>query len=520
VTEHFRDAFAALCRVHARRPALIDAESGEALTFEAVLDGAARVGGHLRALGAGPGDFVFSLLPNSIEQALVILGSLWSGVDLCPILPQSADDEILAFARIAGPTLMLVPAGDDRAGRLLDRCPGLAASEVALDGSFVRGLQGVPRLLAPAERTGNLTLFSSGTTGTPKAIYLNGDRHWAAAAAWRRVHEFLDEDSRFLDALPMAYNAGILNLLLIPLSCGGSTVIAESFGARLVLRFWAVVRKHDVSTLWFNPTMLRMLSGVHRESGAWRAASSRAAAAFLGMAPIAIEEKERFESALGLRLLENFALTETQFLTSETVEDRSPREPGSVGRVLPWVEVREKGPRAAGGAELEVRTPFLFEGYLAEGRQIARVVSADGYFTTGDVGHVRDDGRLFLSGRTRDIVKKGGLLVAFGELENLARSHPLVVDAEGVGVADRFYGENVVLCLRVAPDAAVRVVADEVKDLFRRRLARYKMPRAFVVVEDFPRTVSGKVIRRELLARLKRNEGLLYCDPGLDRESL
>jgi acyl-CoA synthetase (AMP-forming)/AMP-acid ligase II len=224
----------------------------------------------------------------------------------------------------------------------------------------------------------------------------------------------------------------------------------------------------------------------------------------VGTAPVELEIKTQFESVFGIPVLENFALSETTFFTCETMDARNTRSEGSVGGVLPWAELRflpyrsEEDDAGETPTEILVKTPFLFVGYLREGGVVERQLDPDGFFATGDLGWLDERGQLRITGRRRDIVKKGGYFVSLREIEVLACQHAAVEEAAAVGVPHAVYGEDLILYVRLN-DAANEKLAD-VSQWLRANLVKYKWPERFVAVEDFPRTPSGK-IRKHLLAR-------------------
>jgi acyl-CoA synthetase (AMP-forming)/AMP-acid ligase II len=363
---------------------------------------------------------------------------------------------------------------------------------ITVDGNLTRYTERVGGYSPSSTQAGRLLLFTSGTTSNRKAIVLNGDRLWSSAVAWAEFHSLLGAESRFYNILPMSYLGGLFNTGLIPLACRGSAVLSDAFSRLMALKFWREVKEYGVNTLWLTPTMLRSLMSLHARD--IDIASTWVRIAFLGMAPIGLAEKKLFEETFGIPLLENFALSETTFLTSEEFKIRLKREPGSVGRVLPWVILR-LNPLSGDPtkAEIEVKTPFLLEGYLDSDGEVRLPLTADGFFRTGDLGEFGGDGLLLLKGRCKDIIKKGGYLVSLRELEEIAEGHPLVKEAAAVGVPHEFYGEAPVLCVELTQGASSSLDAlSDLRELLRIRLAQFKWPDEIVVVEVFPRTESGK----------------------------
>ena len=508
----FREELERLCDEQPHARAWLDAKTGRVWTYGALLKAVRGLGALLAEAGVRPGDRVSSLLPNSIEQLTVFLAALWAGFDFCPISPLSTAEEACRFARMCRSAITLVPPGLDRglAEQLAAATTTHRLLPVTLDGDLTRyiGRDVPPDATTPA-RGGKIILFTSGTTHDPKAIVLDGDRLWSSGRAWAVHHPSLDGEARFYNVFPMSYLGGLFNLGLIPLACHGSVVIADAFSAASVLNFWREVEEHGVNTLWLAPTMLRALLSLHKPGAPVERIRRQVRTCFLGMAPVALDEKERFERTFGLSLLENFALSETTFLTSEQGQDPALRTPGSVGRLLPWVTVRLQ-PVADASAEIEVQTPFLFDGYLDGEGRVHRPLTADGFFQTGDLGAQDAQGGLVLQGRLKEIVKKGGYLILLRDLEEVVQGHPAVTEAAAIGVAHEFYGESPVLCVRLARSvAAPRPVLQDLKMLVVGRLAKFKWPSEIIAMDAFPKTENGKIQKRFLVQRVGSRAGVV-----------
>jgi acyl-CoA synthetase (AMP-forming)/AMP-acid ligase II len=459
-----------------------------------------------REHGLVPGDAVLSLLPTSTDGILAFLAAAHGGYSFAPLPAEAVPEEAVRAVRLIAPKLCLISAM--AADPVVDalREAGLPVVRVTLDGS----LAWLPPIAAPlpAEpaKGGRLYLATSGSTGEPKAIVLDVDRLWSSGKAFASRHRFLDRTSRFLNILPISYLGGLFNLCLVPMASGGSFVIAESFSGRSLLSFWQQVEQFDITVLWLVPTILRGLLAIADRTSRHRVSPpKRVRACFLGTAPIDLATKTRFEEVFGIPLLENFALSETTFFTSEFLDDGMPREEGSVGTLLPYVTLRiyplegaEATETGTAPGEIAVRTPFLFLGYLQPDGSLQLPLDDEGYFRTGDVGHLSENGVLAIDGRLRDVIKKGGYFIALREIELLAERHEAVREAAAVAIPHDFYGESFQLLVIPKEGRADADVVPELGAWLRERLVRYKWPDKIEAVGEFPRTSSGKV-RKKLL---------------------
>jgi acyl-CoA synthetase (AMP-forming)/AMP-acid ligase II len=480
--------------------AAIDALTNQTFTYAQLDVLVRRTQAMLAGLGLGPGRILVSMLPNGIEALLVFLAAARMGVFLAPISVLASPREVVAWSKAVRADMILVT--DPRPAEVVEALTseGLPITGIAADGTLP--LPSKPAPVRSGAGGGRIYLQTSGTTGTPKVIVIDVDRLWSAACAWVDHHPFLDNDTRFLNYLPVAYLGGLFNLCLIPLAAGGSFVVTETFSGTSLLNFWSDVERFDVNTVWLVPTILRGLLTLHeRTSGKHERAYRMIRGAFIGTAILDRETKEKGERAFGFRMLENFALSETTFITSETAAAAGSTR--GVGRVLPYVEMRLSPVGAGEGLalgtrEILVRSPYLFLGYLRPNGEIDPNRDPEGFFATGDLGRMGEDGEtLLLEGRIRDIVKKGGYLISLNEVETVAAQHPAVVEASAVGVPHEFYGEDVALFVRFREDAGEDTVGS-LRIWLSENLAKFKWPTRITAVEALPRTASGKVEKFKL----------------------
>lgn len=506
----FQKDFQALCQEKNGRRALMDSKTSRVWTYGVLFKHIVGFSAFLKQQGVKPGERIFSILPNGVEQLVAFLAALWSGVDFCPISPLSTANEVSCFANMTNCVTGLVPEGiaADLAGKLSSVVSNRKLLPITIDGDLSR-YEGKFVSNETESRAGKLIIFTSGTTSSPKALVLNGDRLWSAAKAWIQFHPFLTEESRFYNVLPMSYLGGLFNLGLIPFACEGSVVLADAFSGVSALRFFKEIEQYGVNILWFAPTMLRVLSSLYKNKEVWQKACRDMQAAFLGMAPIALAEKEAFEEKLGIKLLENYALSETTFITSETLDSVSKRVPGSVGEILPWVEAKLEKSEEEGLEEIKVKTPFLLEAYLAGKTERKPTLTSEGFFATGDLGIMEKECQLLVKGRSKEIVKKGGYLVLLRDLEEIAGGHPAVSEAVAFRTEHPFYGETPILCLQIEKGGSTQAILEGVKNALIKNIAKFKWPSQIIVMQSFPRTDSGKVKRQALEDCVNQKKGIL-----------
>jgi acyl-CoA synthetase (AMP-forming)/AMP-acid ligase II len=446
----------------------------------------------LEGLGIVSGARIGALLPNSIEMLVLFLSCLRGGYGFAPLAVDSTKPETANWSRLLRPWLCI---HDESAPRgILEGLDETGAQKIpiSIDGrfSFLSDEKSSRRM------PGSLLFFyTSGTTGAPKAIVINGDTLWSSGHAFARNHGF-DFNRRFCiwNYLPHSYIAGLYNMALIPMSVGGTVIVDDAFGAKTFLGFWQTVKRFRINVLWFIPTIVRGILALDDKGGEPCGYGTLVDKAFIGTAPIDLSTKRGFEKRYGIPLMENFALSETLFITSEFDGEDEFRQEGSVGRCLPEVKIRlipvdDDG--NDGLFEILVDSPYLAEGYLGLDGRI-KLDLQDGFFPTGDLGYLDSNGRLVLTGRRREIIKKGGYLVALREIEVLALSHPGVVETAAVAITHPFYGESYNLWIKLKTGEPVMRLT-EIRSYIFNSLARHKWPQDVILLETFPVTRSGKI---------------------------
>ncbi|MDA4844392.1 class I adenylate-forming enzyme family protein [Hoeflea poritis] len=341
-------------------------------------------------------------------------------------------------------------------------------------------------------------LFSSGTTGQPKAIVHTAATidalHRTLLATWR-----LSPADRVLAALPFHTIYGLLFSAGSALYAGAALVLLERFKPRDAL---LAIETHQVTTAAFVPAMALMILNLD-DRDAFDLSSLRAL--YTASAPISEHDIARFEAYSGAPLISNYGLTEIPGAAVERADTL--HHPGSVGQLSPGFEaVARDGngmPLPSGKTgEITLRGPTLMAGYLDDPEQTARRVR-DGWIYTQDIGHVDADGRVFLSGRMSDMIIRGGLNISPLEIEAVLSSHDAVSEAAVVGAPDRVLGQVVVACIVPSPAADRSTIFDTLMTHCRQFLSAPKVPVAIHLLDALPRNAGGKVLRKELAQRLE-----------------
>jgi acyl-CoA synthetase len=484
---------------------------------------ARRLAGGLRRCGVGPGDRVAFQLPNWHEAAFAFWGVSMLGATLVPVVHFYGPKE-LAFILRQSEARVFVTA--DRFGHL-DYLAGLDAIRPSLDSlETVVSVPFDPRSGAPAGRDeipfGSLLeaepirepqpvdpgdpaliAYTSGTTAEPKGVV---HTHRSLLAEVRHITGISSPDERSsLMGAPVGHAIGMLGGLFGPLASGRSINLTDVWEPRRVLAYMAE------GDLCFSGGATYFLTSLIDAAEGRPEHLDRMRFAGLGGAPVpaAVSESAR---DLGITVMRSYGSTEHPSVTGSSYEDPEEKRLLTDGRPLPGVELAildESGCRAAPGAPgvIHTRGPDLFAGYT-DPVLTDRAFDADGWYSTGDVGVLDDDGYLRITDRVQDVIIRGGENISAAEVEELLMRMPGVAEAAVVAAPDERLGEHACAFIVLRPRAAEIGLGEIRAHLGAEGLARQKWPEEVRTVSELPRTPSSKVKKFELRARLRTERGL------------
>lgn len=319
--------------------------------------------------------------------------------------------------------------------------------------------------------------FTSGTTGNPKGVPLTHGNISAGIAAIAAAWEWKPADV-LVSALPLFHVHGLLVALAASLAVGGHIVLLDGFNPQHVV---AAIERHSATMFFAVPTMWWRLDEANLVGrlGSLRMTTS-------GSAALDRQLFSRLTSALGSPPIERYGMSETLMLTTNPLHAH--RKAGSVGLPFPGVELR-----IVDSGEVLVRGRSVISRYLHG--ESAESFGPDGWFHTGDIGYLDDDGYLFLTARTSDVIITGGHNVAPRDVEDVIRQDPRVHDVAVIGIPDPEWGQRVAAV--VVPQAAAGAQQD-LEQLCRAQLANFRRPREWRFVDSLPRTPLGKVQRSRI----------------------
>jgi malonyl-CoA/methylmalonyl-CoA synthetase len=468
---------------------------GPVLTYDDLDRRSAELAGVLVAAGAQAGDRVVVQVDKSPDAVALYLACLRAGLVHVPLNTAYTPLEVSSFLVDAAPRVLVCRPGSE--GSLAGAASGVGAALHTLgasgDGTLAERARAVAPFDAVVERDPDdpaAMLYTSGTTGRSKGAVSTHRNLASNALALHEVWGFGPDDV-LLHALPVFHVHGLFVALHCAFLDGCEVIFLPRFDAAAVLRHLT-----EATVLMGVPTFYSRLLDIE---GFGRDDCRTIRLFTCGSAPLTETVFNRFTERTGHVICERYGMTEAGIITSNPL--RGERIAGTVGYALPGVELRVVGddgtPLPPGSAGIvEARGPGVFAGYWNEPGKTAEALGPDGFLHTGDVGTLAADGRLTLAGRASDLIISGGYNIYPKEIELVLDEVPGVVESAVVGLPDADLGEIVAAFVVPAPGSGVD--ESHLAAAVDGRLARFKHPRRYLIVDDLPRNAMGKVQKAEL----------------------
>lgn len=422
-------------------------------------------------------------LRHEVESAMAHLGSVRKLVMISDERSVSGAENLLAFGQGE-----LSAGSEDRLEPVLRL---LSSSRDALD--FLSKL--APSVvLAPQANDDCLIVYTSGTTGKPKGAVLSfGGVSYTLDSYPTRFP--LSKADRMLAMLPFCHLYGLLVALVGSIKAGCPLVVMRHFDAETALD---LIEAEKITVLSAVPAMYQFIC-LAQAKRARDISSLRLVTC--GAAALPRQLHERVEAELGVPVLEGYALTESTVIA--TLNPLETRKFSSVGPAFPGGKIvclDESGKILSSGAEnvgeVCLAGPHIMKGYFRNPEATSECFQ-DGWFHTGDLGYLDEDGYLYIVGRKKELIVRGGMNIYPREIEDVLHKHPAVADAAVVGIPDQFMGERVKAY--VVLKAGASITTESLKEYVAERLAEYKVPRLIEFIDCLPRNSTGKVLKRLLV---------------------
>ncbi|HTD89612.1 MAG TPA: AMP-binding protein [Burkholderiales bacterium] len=480
-------------------PYVIAPESGAILTYAQLQRDSIQLAAVLFNHGLHKGDKVALMLHNSYQTARLLIGVMYAGFMAAP-LNLLAQRSQLTYV-LDHSDSKLVFTSEELAPRVREALTGVSRTIEVIainpDATAIFETQAEPALPDVNEDDDALLMYTSGTTGKPKGCVLSNRSVVAGGEFTSSAHQLATHD-RVLCAMPLYHINGQIVTTVAPLVHGGSVVMPHRFSAS---SYWELVIEHQCTWINVVPTIIAYLlnSDDPRDRGL---DISRVRFCRSASAPLPPQQHRAFEAKFGIGIIETFGMTETNAPCFTNPYDRARRKIGSPGQAY-GNEAKVTNPQT--GLDLPPNTPgeLMIRGdnvmteYYKDPQATAQTLEPDGWMHTGDVGYLDEDGFVFVTGRIKELIIKGGENIAPREIDEALLKHPAVLEAAAVGIPDANYGQEIMACVVLKPGACCTL--DELNAFSLNELGKYKTPKVIKFVDALPKGPSGKVQRLKLL---------------------
>ncbi|MBL1098478.1 long-chain-fatty-acid--CoA ligase [Streptomyces coffeae] len=468
------------------------------LTYAQLNDASARLTTLLQTKGVRAGDRVALVMPNVPHFPVAYYGILRAGGVVVPMNPLFKAREIAFTLRDSGARIVLASS------HVADEVASAAAAAgveclVTEPTSFDTLVQASDPILGVVDRADDDTaviLYTSGTTGTPKGAELTHRNLMTNAATTAETLLHVGPNDVLFGGLPLFHAFGQTCALNTAIAAGATLTLLPRFEPGRALE---IMRRDRVTVFLGVPTMYTALlhHGIPDGYG-----PSRLRLAVSGGASLPVEVLHGFEREFDVTVLEGYGLSETSPVAAFNPPDR-PRKAGSIGLPIRGVELgliaddgTTVGPDEVG--EITIRGENVMKGYWNRPDATAEAIR-DGWFHSGDLARVDEDGYYFIVDRKKDLIIRGGYNVYPREIEEVLYEHPAVAEAAVVGVPHEIHGEEVAAVVTLRDGA--QTTTGQIRDYVKQRVAAYKYPRIVTFTDGLPKGATGKILKREIIVQ-------------------
>jgi long-chain acyl-CoA synthetase len=467
------------------------------LSYAELREAAGQLNTLLAAAGVQPGDRVGIMLPNVPAFPIAFYGALAAGAVVVPMNPLFKSREVGYYLSDSGAKVLIAwhaVAGEAAKGAA-DAGTEVLVAETADLAGLLAGHAPAAGVSSRGDADDAVILYTSGTTGKPKGAQLTHANMTSNADVVARTLLQNGTDDVTMGCLPLFHVFGLTCGLNATVAAGGTLTLLPRFdGARAL----EIIARDAVTIFEGVPTMYAAM--LHSPDGdPAQAATLRTCIS--GGASLPLEILRGFEEKFGCVILEGYGLSETSPVASFNLPDRA-RKPGSIGVPVEDVQMRlvdEAGePSPAGDiGEIAIKGPNVMKGYLGKPEATAEAIT-DGWFRTGDLAKVDEDGYFYIVDRKKDLIIRGGYNVYPREIEEVLHEHPAVAEVAVIGMPHPDLGEEIGAAVALKPGASA--TPDELRAFARDKVAAYKYPRHVWLVDELPKGPTGKILRREVTA--------------------
>ncbi len=475
--------------------------AGATISYGDFITLASRFAHVLTDLGVSPGDRLLVHVQKSPEALALYAACIQAGIVYLPLNIAYTVHELAYFIEDSKAALVVCDEKNQPVLSANAKNSGIKLETLNQNGngSLSEKAKGMPHTFPIMERGMDdlaVILYTSGTTGYPKGAMLTQGNLLSNARTLKEIWQF-DSQDVLLHALPLFHSHGLFVATNVSLLAGGSMIFLPKFDLDEIIKFIP-----QATTMMGVPTIYTRLLNSSRLT---KELTKDMRLFISGSAPLLADTHIQFTGRTGHSILERYGLTETSMNTSNPYEGE--RRPGTVGFPLPGIEVKitdqTSGKSVTSGkvGQIEIRGPNVCKGYWQKPQKTTENFRPDGFFITGDLGRIDSDGYIHIVGRNKDLIISGGYNIYPKEIELVLDKQPGVLESAVIGVPHIEFGEAVVglivPCQNANPDLEriISVAADS--------LARFKLPKKLLLVDELPRNTMGKVQKNILREKFK-----------------
>ena len=479
---------------------MIAPEPGLSLSCSRLKEDSFKLAKYLIKRGLKKGDKVSFMMGNGYQTTKIFLGTMYAGFVIAPLnlmfqTPQltyvldHSDTQVVFFTKDLKEKLEAAVSEINREIKLIE-IDNDAEDILPMDEDF--SCYTLPEVAAEDDA---LLLYTSGTTGVPKGVILSHKNMVAGGKYTTMAHELTPAD-RALCSLPLYHINGEVVTAVTPLVSGGSVVMPHRFSTA---NFWEYISEYRCT--WFSvvPTIISYLfSATDLEGTDLNLDQLRFGRSASSALPPSLHKD--FENKFNVSIVETMGLTETAAPVFSNPMDPSKRKYGSPGRAVgneaKIIDADGKEvPRGTQG-EIMVRGNNVMKAYYKAPDVTQKTLEPGGWLHTGDLGYMDEDGFVFVIGRIKELIIKGGENIAPKEIDEVLFKHKAVLDAAAVGIPDNIYGEEIMACVTMKP--GVSVTEEELLNHCLEHLGKFKTPKVIKIMDELPKGPSGKIQRLKL----------------------
>lgn len=476
---------------------LVDIEKNKSYTYKEFHEKLNQTANILYIIGIRKGDRVGVVLPNCTEICLLFFGCMKIGAVFNPVSTLLKEEEIMYNFNLS--QVKIIIADEESYSKVKN----IASSLKSLKRIFT--VAEFNTLLSEQSATFSETetvivkdyatfVYTSGTTAHPKGIRITQKNifanQYASISRWE-----LTNNDRHLCTVPLAWAAGQYNFLFSSMLTGATLMLPLKFSKH---NFWQWIKKYKITYTFLVPTMAAMLLNPPEKISKKDIASLRLLTS--AGASLPIEVLKQFEEIFGVPIYEQYGLSEITSLSNVTFPHLHLRKPGSVGQPLSCCEVKifddvHNEVRRGEVGEICIRGENVFDGYV-DNTEANKTAFEGGWFHSGDLGYLDADGYLYIVGRKKEIIIRGGINISPAEVDAVLYNHFAVKECAAFGLPDKIYGEEIYAAVVLKDN--IKVTESELQSHCRQHLADFKCPQKIFFVTELPKGPTGKLQRRKL----------------------